>query len=201
MERVGIWKELQDLEWDMYKDTAVGVFSVDGLPGAEDLGVIIGRVGSKRCLDIGCGALALPAYMKVAVNVEFTGVDPYKGDVKRKFKFVQGHAELLPFENNSFDMALFATSLDHILEPDSAIIEAHRVLEDDGKLLIWLTLRAEDERYEVWLENFPVAYDDYHLWAFTEKSLLELVAPKFECLEKISVGAMPSERVFILEKV
>ena len=172
-----IWQELQDLEWSMYQETPVGVFSVDGYKGAEMLGGILNaKIPRETCLDIGCGALPLPAYMRAAPDVKFVGIDPYEGDQERKFPFIQGYAEELPFDDNTFNSAVFATSLDHLKDPSVAIKEAGRVLKPGGKLFIWTSIRKNDKQYQEWVvAPKPARYDKYHMWAFNMETIVQLV--------------------------
>ena len=168
-----LWRKLQELEWSMYKESPIGVFSVEGLAGAEATGTIIQEtIKGGSCLDIGCGALRKPSYMGAAPDVLFSGVDPYCGDKKRSFEFQQAFAENLPFENQSFDGALFATSLDHCLKPCQATRGAHRILKSKGHLFLWATIRDDDNLYKDWYKApKPQQYDKYHMWVFTERSM------------------------------
>jgi SAM-dependent methyltransferase len=85
-------------------------------------------------LDVGCGPQARPSY---AGADRFVGIDPMRGERERDFDFVQGIGEYLPFHDDSFDRVLFATSLDHLLDPVRALREAARVLRPDGTIEIW----------------------------------------------------------------
>jgi|HubBroStandDraft_6_1064221.scaffolds.fasta_scaffold10170_1 SAM-dependent methyltransferase len=87
-------------------------------------------------LDIGCGPQTEPSY-GVAANGTFVGIDPLRGEAQRKFRFVQGIGEYLPFADGSFDRVLFATSLDHVLSPVRSLSEARRVLSPNGSVNIW----------------------------------------------------------------
>ena len=90
-----------------------------------------------RVLDVGCGPQAFPSYAE-GFGGELVGVDPLVGVQPRRFAFVKGLAEYLPFPDTSFDRVLFATSLDHVLSPRRAVEEARRVLRPDGRVCVWL---------------------------------------------------------------
>jgi ubiquinone/menaquinone biosynthesis C-methylase UbiE len=47
-------------------------------------------------------------------------------------------AELLPFIHSQFDWVHMRSMLDHVQVPDLALLEAHRVLRNDGNLLVGL---------------------------------------------------------------
>ncbi len=85
-------------------------------------------------LDVGCGPQARPSY---AGAKRFIGIDPLRGERERDFDFVQGIGEYLPFRDGTFDQVLFATSLDHLLDPVRALREAARVLAPGGSIEIW----------------------------------------------------------------
>ena len=48
-----------------------------------------------------------------------------------------GTAEALPFDDNSFDMAMMGESLHHFRDVDEALTEAVRVLKNGGRLFIY----------------------------------------------------------------
>ena len=195
-----LWEKLQNEEWGRYKKSPIGVFSIDGLRGAGILGKVVTKklLINSKCLDIGCGALPKPFYMKVASDIQFTGIDPYEGDVNRDFEFIQGYAENLPFDNESFDGVVFATSFDHVTNPYKAIEEAHRVLKKNGFLFVWGSIVPNNRQYRTWKANFPTQYNDHHLWAYTKRSLNLMIKPYFKKLEMISLSKRV--KIFIFKK-
>jgi len=50
----------------------------------------------------------------------------------KSVKLIQGDAQNLPFENNSFDIAVAAAIIEHLSNPEKMITECHRVLRQDG---------------------------------------------------------------------
>lgn len=89
-------------------------------------------------LDIGCGPQReVPAYATVGPEY-LIGLDPLRGVQPRDYCFVQGIAEYLPFPMACFDHVLFATSLDHMLNPQRTLAETKRVLKPSGKVNIWI---------------------------------------------------------------
>ena len=112
---MNLWESLQDRCWQNYLRTKdyKGSFSIKGLKGAELTGRLINKtIPGGIWLDIGCGIMPLPLYMKVAPKIRFIGVDPFRGDKDREFEFHNTTAEDLPFESDTFDGVLFGTSLD-----------------------------------------------------------------------------------------
>jgi len=87
-------------------------------------------------LDIGCGtgASSIPL-LQQGLNV--TGIDPspYMLDLSlealgRRVDLYRGHAEDLPFDDNSFNHAVFFITLEFVDDPQKAIAEACRVAKD-----------------------------------------------------------------------
>lgn len=89
-----------------------------------------------RLLDIGCGAGAsLKPFL--GRGIQLTGVDPspYMLDIAKKnvghrVDLRRASAEDLPFEDNSFDYAVFCLSLEFMEDPKKALAEACRVAKD-----------------------------------------------------------------------
>jgi len=68
------------------------------------------------------------------------GIDPSDNMLKhaknRNLDVKKGFAEDLPYPDNSFDFAVFITSICFIANPTKAILEAHRILKPDGNIII-----------------------------------------------------------------
>jgi ubiquinone/menaquinone biosynthesis C-methylase UbiE len=62
-------------------------------------------------------------------------------------------AEILPFENSTFDCAVSTWTLCTIPEPVKALREVHRVLKPSGRFLFLEHGRSEDEKLAVWQDR------------------------------------------------
>ena len=190
------WQKTQDRQLADHQKGA-DVFSRPNTLGVEKLGTILTKyLSGKTCLDAGCGILPTPGYMQLSPKVIYTGIDPYKGG-ERDFTFVQAHSEDMPFKNDTFDGVLFAYTIDHVIDPNKAVGEAHRVLKKGGYVIIWGTFRnPKDAKYQRWLKTRDLKIYN-HPWAFTDKSIIELFY-QFNLIETICINH--KHRIFVLQK-
>jgi SAM-dependent methyltransferase len=130
-----LWEELQANGRHAYEIDPPSSLSVGERPDAEAFAEFSDLQGI--VLDVGCGVQALPSYGR-GLEGRLVGVDPLRGQRNREFMFVEAIAEYLPFRDRTFDSVLFATSIDHVLVPQLAAAEAHRVLKTGGRVCIWL---------------------------------------------------------------
>jgi SAM-dependent methyltransferase len=111
---------------------------------------------SGRILDVGCGTQSLPSYLPD--DAEIVGIDPLPGKAARDFAFVQGIGEYLPFRSGTFAHVVFATSLDHTMDPRRCLGEARRCLTDDGCVSLWLDGQdAKPARTGRWTRTVTIA--------------------------------------------
>jgi SAM-dependent methyltransferase len=174
--RAKLWRELQAREWVTYqRKGAEGVFSLPTNEMACKVGLILSVLANSPVLDVGCGCLPRPAYM--CPGLEWHGVDPFDCKTKPEFNRQVGIAEALPYPEASFASVLFATSLDHCLDPSKALLEARRVLRVGGLLFVWYSQRWGPE-YEAWLKaarRGPALYKEQHMWAWNDASMNALL--------------------------
>lgn len=80
-----------------------------------------------------------------------------KNGLADKLKFVEGNAEVLPFEDNSFDAYTIAFGIRNVPKMEQAIGEAFRVLKPGGKFMCLefseVTVPMLDKFYEQWSMN------------------------------------------------
>ena len=171
-----LWRAHQSKMWREYQDGDEGVFTGEGNEIGRHVGEIIARSGGELCLNVGCGARAWPVYMAASSEcVMWIGVDPFLGDAARRFPFVQGLGEYLPFLREVFDGALYASTIYHQLDPQRSLRRVHSVLKSRGKLFIWYTATRLGRKYLIWRGlrtlGFARTYNEDYQWAFTPKSL------------------------------
>jgi len=197
LSREDIWKQLLDKEWEEYQKTPVGVFSVDGREESEEYGKVIESYNIKSCLDIGCGCLPMPAYMKTSPNVKWSGIDPFEGDRERLFEFKKGCAEDIDYPDETFDGVSFGSTIDHLLDPELALQEAYRVLQRNGYLFIWFRDRGDVIPYK---DQGKKKFNKMHLWGFNSKILKELVEKQEFKVESITQMVNQLDSILVAKK-
>ena len=179
-QRLKIWRDLQALELDAYRESYrkrgdyFGYFSTNERTDARRIGNRIAQSCS-NCLDVGSGILPRPVYMHS--DVKFYGLDPFFGEYKRAFPFVQAIGEYLPFPDGAFNCLSFMSTLDHQIEPIVSLREAHRVLADMGWLFLWLDLRKDNSRaYRRWrVAPLGTKFNSHHQHAFIKGDIEKLL--------------------------
>ncbi len=102
---------------------------------------ILGQVEGLAILDVGCGEGRYAA-MLASKGATVTGIDPVGVFIKRASSrcptgtFVQGFAEAVPFESQSFDLVLSYLSIIDIPDYVKAISEMARVVRPKGRVIL-----------------------------------------------------------------
>lgn len=96
---------------------------------------------SGKILDVGCGNgnlfTLLPKNKYELYGVDFSQNMIIEAKSKcRNATFSVADAEMLPFDDDSFDIVVCNASFHHYIHPDRVLEEMRRVLKDGGKLLI-----------------------------------------------------------------
>jgi SAM-dependent methyltransferase len=207
------WRELQDEAEKSYAIHSKGHFSIEGYEPAQELAGVLGQCNGEW-LDIGCGKLTLPAYYtnfmenkkkRGGIGSSIVGIDPMdiNPEEPRQFPFARAMGDFLPFQAGSFDGVLFASSLDHCINPMQALEEASRVLRLNGKLIVQETIRQANDRMQRWAESakyFQTRYNKNHNWAFDESSLDAVIQMAGFDKPTFINGNHMSERILICKK-
>lgn len=138
-----------------------------GLKATEEAGLRAMRrellvEASGRTIDLGAGTGAnLGLYPEAVTELVLAEPDPH---MLRKLRAkleesgsdagaIQAPAEKLPFEDSSFDTAIFTLVLCTVPNPDTALAEAARVLRPGGRLLFLEHVRSEDPSLARWQDR------------------------------------------------
>jgi ubiquinone/menaquinone biosynthesis C-methylase UbiE len=120
-----------------------------------------------RTIDIGAGTGAnlglFPADLEGVVMAE---PDPHMTKrLRRKLaasgtdiELVEAGAESLPFDDDSFDTAIFTLVLCTVPSPAAALAEAARILKPDGRLLFVEHVRSEDAGLARWQDRLETPW-------------------------------------------
>jgi SAM-dependent methyltransferase len=99
----------------------------------------IAEVAPKRVLDVGCGRGNVAELVAKETGATVVGVDQSERMVEltrsRGVEAIVGDVRRLPFDEASFDCALAAWMLFHVVEVDDALAELARVLAPGGRLV------------------------------------------------------------------
>ena len=140
-----LWEQLQDNGSLSYSKAPEFNLSIGSRADAQAFKAFAQASG--LVLDIGCGPQTRPSYLPD--NGEIVGIDPLLGQQPREFSFVQGIGEFLPFRDSTFDHILYASSLDHVMEPKRSLAEAVRCLRPSGYINLWIDGIASDAPPEI----------------------------------------------------
>lgn len=177
------WLQAFEEAQKAYANDPTGSLSLEGHHPAEIFRAFIAPYMSGSVLDIGCGPQELPVYLRGFKVERVAGLDPLSGYGQRRFEFRQGFAEFLPWDDAQFDVVIFATSLDHVLSLERTLDEVCRVLRPGGVCIVWAGLVPGSRRYEP--DRAPVvAIDRFHLFHFSDETLRETFASRFELFEQ-----------------
>jgi SAM-dependent methyltransferase len=137
------------------------------LRSTEEAGLIEMRratlaTASGRTIDIGSGTGAnLGLYPAAVTELVCAEPDPHMikklrakaGEGATSPEIVEAPAEALPFEDSSFDTAVFTLVLCTVPDPDAALAEAARVLKPGGRLLFVEHVRSERPGLARWQDR------------------------------------------------
>ena len=95
-------------------------------------------------LDVGCGTGEIlntiknrfPAVSLYGIDISEEMLEKSKEKLLNTAELSLGDAELLPYENDYFDLLICSDSFHHYPNPQKAIEEFYRVLKTDGHLLM-----------------------------------------------------------------
>lgn len=185
------WFKLLEPNLISYTDNPEAGISIEENAGARLFRDFIAPYAFGTVLDVGCGIASLPAYLADFDKELIAGSDPLSPELSRDFNFYHGLAEMLPWQDNSFDNVIIGTSMDHFLDPYKALDEAKRVLKPNGFLLLWMGFIPGGKKYDpVSFDSKPV--DEFHLFHFDKDWFDPIIEDKFCVKECIPINEVSS---------
>lgn len=168
-------------------DRFMGRFSEPlAVPFAEVAGLTKGLDKGLRALDVGCGPGALTAQLVSLLGADnVSAVDPsepFVAAAKERFPGVDVHigsAELLPFDDDTFDASLAELVVHFMADPVAGLREMARVTVPGGVVAacVWDHAGGGGPLSTFWRavnELDPEAHDESHLAGSREGHLAEL---------------------------
>lgn len=126
-----------------------------------------------KVLDVGCGISTVLHYVK---GRRF-GIDPLADEFLELYTYPEnicikkGFGELIPFQDNYFDIIFCSNALDHVTSPSMTIGEIRRVLKTGGYFV--LTVEIFEEK---------VKRDSKHPHSLTKRDIYLLFENKFKII-------------------
>jgi len=157
-------------------------------------------------LDIGCGTgWALGQIAKtVKGKGSFYGVDLSSLMIEKaqenfkdekQFHFIVSNAELIPLDDNMFNIIICINSFHHYFNPDKALKEMHRLLKNGGKLYI-LDPTADSWIFKI-LSKLMGLFEHAHEKLYSTKEYKEMILlsglkyigrRKIQMYQKVHIG-------------
>ena len=104
---------------------------------------------SFRIIEIGCGPIGIINYINRGQRY---GLDSLEGFYKSNntltklrnsdVQYLEGTGEMIPFEENFFDLVIIDNVLDHVYDANAVVQEIRRVLKQDGFLYMTVNVRT-----------------------------------------------------------
>jgi ubiquinone/menaquinone biosynthesis C-methylase UbiE len=134
----------------------------------------------ERVVDVGTGAGALALALAPLVE-EVVGVDRVPELLERARErapdnatFVEGDAEHLPFDAESFDLSCTLRTLHHVPRPELVLAELVRVTRRGGRLLVVDQIAPVDPLVALTVDRFERARDPGHTRLLPDIDLRQL---------------------------
>lgn len=192
------WNRLQENGLITYIEDPINNLSVGNRSDCLEFALFCGFDG--LVLDVGCGPQRWPSYFSYYTErTRFIGVDPLVGESPGDYFQIRSVGEFLPFSDETFDHVVFATSLDHVIDPIKSLSEARRIAKQTGHIDIWIGEKEPNapkpEISNEWykkLERPGNAEDLFHfkrlrmddLTFFLDKAGLEIVNKKSKAINE-----------------
>lgn len=149
--------------------------------------MILENVIGPKLLDAGCGTGLSCYLLSENDNIkEIHGIDLQKVIIEEarnnvhneKVTFHEGFVEELPFTDCYFDTVILGETLEHVYDVDKTLSEAHRVLRNQGKIIITCPYKG--------------AKSELHVRSITKKFIKDSVE-KYFSIENLEVIEYPGQ--------
>jgi ubiquinone/menaquinone biosynthesis C-methylase UbiE len=176
-----------------------------GLKGTEDAGLREMRrealgAARGRTIELGAGTGAnLGLYPDAVTELVLAEPDPHMAKQLRpklaqagvSAELTEASAERLPFEDSSFDTAVFTLVLCTVPDPRAALAEAARILKPGGKLLFVEHVRAEDPGLARWQDRLEKPWRFVGDGCHCNRDTVATIEASPLSLEQVERGRLP----------
>ena len=142
-------KEIQGKLWGQRPDDWASIQEKTGIAGYDYVLNMISLKPNDKVLDVGCGS-GFFSSMAQNYGADVTGIDASEPLIERakqrapSVNFLNGEMESLPFEDHTFDYVFGFNSFQYAANVKNALIEANRVLKQEGSLIVMIWGNNED---------------------------------------------------------
>ena len=174
------------------------------LKGTEEAGLRDRRrevlaAAKGRTIDIGAGTGANLDLFPEGTEVVMAEPDPHMlKRLRRKVaesgatvELVEAGAERLPFEDDSFDTAVFTLVLCTVPNPEAALAEAARVLKPGGQLLFVEHVRSQDEGLARWQDRLETPWRLFGDGCHCNRDTVATIEASPLSLDRVERGELP----------
>lgn len=164
------------------------------------------RAARGRTIDLGAGTGAnLALYPEAVSELILTEPDPHMAKrLRRKLsesggavELVEAPAERLPFEDSSFDTAVFTLVLCTVPDPAAALAEAARLLKPGGRLLFVEHVRAEDPSLARWQDRLEKPWRFLGYGCHCNRDTVASIEASPLNVERVERGKLPKAPPFV----
>lgn len=192
----------------LYDETCGRLFSAmyDRMTkGAEEAGLRETRrqalaAARGRTIDIGAGTGAnLGLYPEAVSELVLAEPDPHMlkrlrpkaAEADRGAEVVGAPADRLPFEDSSFDTAVFTLVLCTVPDPAAALAEAARILRPGGQLLFVEHVRADDPGLARWQDRLERPWHFCGDGCHCNRDTIATIEASSFSVEQVEKGQLP----------
>jgi ubiquinone/menaquinone biosynthesis C-methylase UbiE len=172
------------------------------IKGAEEAGLREIRrealaEASGRTIDLGAGTGAnLDLFPAAVTELVLAEPDPHmlkklRSKVGDAAEVVEATAEELPFDDSSFDTAVFTLVLCTVADPAAALAEASRVLKPGGRLLFVEHVRSEEDGLARWQDRLERPWHFFADGCHCNRDTVAAIEASPLSLQKVERGKMP----------
>lgn len=175
-----------------------------GLKATEDAGLrdmrreVLSGAGS-RTIDLGAGTgVNRELFPGEVTELVMAEPDPHmfkrlreKVTTEPSVEIVQAPAEKLPFDDDSFDTAVFTLVLCTVPDPEAALAEAARVVKPGGKLLFVEHVRATEPGLARWQDRLEKPWRFFGDGCHCNRDTVATIESSSFEIERVERGEMP----------